>query len=200
MPDTTKTLNELDPSLVTVGKPVDGGCAYTSFAASPKLPTDAVTKMSSLADFVSLGELTPDGFTESKSVSTTDHKGWHGTVLVTSVDDETNTFKLSLLEVNRPAAAKMRYGDSAVTVGADGSVASIKAAMYDGRPHPLVIDELESNGFLRRTIVKKAVVTAFDDVTHQRGSLVSFGMTFTANEPDDGSAAIEVYRAKPASA
>lgn len=191
-------LSDIDASLVTVGRPVEGGCAYTSFAASPALPTDATTKMSTLSDYVSLGELTTDGVTETKSVSTTDHKGWHGTVLLTSIDDETNTFKLSLVEVNRPAAMRLRYGDDAVTVGEDGTVSKVEAKPYQGVAHPLVIDELETNGTLRRTIVKKAVVTSFDDVSHQRGSLLAYGLTFTANTPDDGSAPIVIYRARPA--
>ena len=202
MPEPTApvALSDIDASLVTVGKPVEGGCAYTSFADAPTLPTDATTKMSELTDFTSLGELTTDGVTESKSVSSTDHKGWHGTVLLTSIDDETNTFKLSLVEVNRPAAMRLRYGDDAVTVGEDGSVSKVEAKAYQGTAHPLVIDELETNGTLRRTVVKKAVVTSFDDVSHQRGSLLAYGLTFTANTPDDGSAPIVIYRAKPAAA
>lgn len=190
-------INDIDSSLTTVGKPVEGGCVWTAFTKPKALPTDATTKMSTLTEFVSLGEISANGFTESKAISTTDHKGWHGTVVRTSVDEETNTFKLEFIEPNRPAVAKLRYGASAVTDGEDGSVAKILDKGYDGSAHPLVIDELESDGFLRRTVIKSAVVTSFDDVPHQRGALMVYGMTFTANDPEDGSAAIEVHRAKP---
>ena len=84
-----------------------------------------------------------------------------------------------------------------MTEGEDGSVSKILYKGYDGKPHPLVFDELESNGFLRRTVVKKAVVTSFDEIPHRRGDLLVYGMEFTVNDPDDGSAPIEIYRAKP---
>lgn len=187
----------IDATLVTVGNPTEGGCCYTSFEASPTLPTDATTAMSTLSGFVSLGEVSENGFTESRSVETTDHKGWHGTVVMTSVDGETNKFKAEFLEINRPAVAKLRYGADAVTAGADGSVSQIDYKAYAGKAVPLVFDELESNGYLRRTVIKKAVVTSFDDVPHQQGSLMVYGMEFTANDPDDGGAPVTVYRAKP---
>lgn len=190
-------INDIDSSLTTVGKPVEGGCVWIAFEKPSKMPTDATTKMSTISEFVSLGEISANGLTESKSISTTDHKGWHGKVVRTSVDEETNTFKLEFIEPNRPSVAKLRYGAASVTDGDDGSVAKILDKGYDGAAHPLVIDELESDGFLRRTVVKAAVVTSFDDVAHQRGALMAYGITFTANEPEDGGAAIEVYRAKP---
>lgn len=193
-------INDIDSSLTTTGKPVDGGCVWVAFEKPKALPTDATTKMSTLAEFVSLGELSTNGFTESKSVSTTDHKGWHGTVVRTSIDEVTNTYKIECIEPNRPAVAKLRYGAASVTEGNDGSVSKISDKGYDGKPVPLVIDELESDGYLRRTVVKAAVVTSFDDVAHKRGALMAYGFTFTANEPEDGSAAIEIYRAKPSEA
>lgn len=50
---------DIDPSLVTTGSPVEGGCVYTSFKANPTLPADATTKISTLTDLVSLGDLSP---------------------------------------------------------------------------------------------------------------------------------------------
>lgn len=190
-------INDIDSSLVTVGKPVEGGCVWTAFTKPKAFPTDATTKMSTLTEFVSLGDLSTNGFTEGKAISSSTHKGWHGKVVITSVDEETNTVKLEFIEVNRPSVAKLRYGDAAVTEGEDGSVSKILDKGYDGKAHPFVIDELESGGFLRRTIIRSATVTSFDDVPHQRGSLMVYGATLTVNEPEDGSAAIEIHRAKP---
>lgn len=192
--------NDIDPTLVTVGMPAEGGCVWTAFTAPKAFPKDATSKMSTLAEFVSLGELSANGFTEGKSISTTNHKGWHGKTVVTSVDEETNTVKLEFIEVNRPSVAKLRYGDKSVTEGEDGSVSKISDKGYDGKPHPFVIDELESGGFLRRTVIRKATVTSFDDVPHQRGSIMAYGATLTVNEPDGGEPAIEVFRAKPSEA
>jgi len=61
---------------------------------------------------------------------------------------------------------------------------------------PLVIDELESNGWLRRTVYPKVKVDSVDDVAHQRGSLMVYGMSFTAVAGADGSTH-HVYHARP---
>lgn len=188
-------LPELDTNQVTVGQPVEGGCVWTCFTEKPQVPTDAVTKMPTLG-YESLGELSENGFTEGKSATSNKFKGWHGDVLLSNVSDEENTFKLEFVEPNRPSVAKLRYGADNVDTGKDGSVAHIRAAIGSGVTVPLVIDELESNGYLRRTVVPKASIDSFDDVPHQRGNLLVYGMTFTAIA--DGGSAFDIYRAKPA--
>ncbi len=190
-------ISELDSSLVTVGNPVDGGSCFTSFKSDAALPTDATTKMSTLTDFESLGELSDNGFTESKSVSTDAKKGWHGTTLLVVTTDEDKKYKAEFVEVNRPAVAKLRYGADNVTADTDGSVSKIEDRFGVDTTVPLVFDELESNGYLRRTVVKKARVTSFDDVGHKRGDLIMYGMEFTVLDPGDGSPAVTIYRAKP---
>ena len=191
-------INDLDSSLVTTGNPVDGGSCYTSFESGAALPTDATTKMSTLTGFESLGELSDNGFTESKSVSTETKKGWHGTSLLVVTTDEDKKYKAEFVEVNRPAVAKLRYGADNVTAGTDGSVSKIEDRFGVDITVPLVFDELESSGYLRRTVVKKAHVTSFDDVGHKRGDLIMYGMEFTVLDPGDGSPAVTIYRAKPA--
>ncbi|WP_165247475.1 phage tail tube protein [Adlercreutzia sp. ZJ141] len=189
-------IKEIDSSLVTVGKPVEGGCCWTSFDDNPTLPTDATTKMSTVEGFESLGELSENGFTEGKTVDTSEFKGWHGSTVLTEATGEQNTYKMEFIEPNRAAVAKLRYGAGNVESASDGSVTHIKGVAGSITTVPLVIDELESNGYLRRTVVRKASITSFDDVPHQRGSLMVYGMTFTAIE-DDGRM-FDIYRAKPA--
>lgn len=190
-------MTDIDTSLITVGAPTEGGCAYISFASDPTLPTDATTAMSTLTDFVSLGDVSENGFTESRDISSTVHKDWGGEAVLTTIDSDEQTFKIELLEVNRVSAAKLRYGEDAVTASGD-SVSKIDYKAYQGKAYPIVIDELETNGSLRRTLIRKAIVTSFDDITHQKGSLMVYGMTFTANKPADGSDAVSVYRGTPA--
>lgn len=192
-------LAEIDNSLVTVGKPVDGGCCWTNFGESPTIPTDATTKMSEQEGWESLGDLSENGYTESKSVTNNKFKGWHGSVVLTCISEEDHTFKVEFIEVNRPSVAKLRYGAGNVEAGEDGSVSHIKAVVGADVKVPLVFDELESNGFLRRTVIKKATIDSFDDVPHQRGSLLVYGMTLTAIDTGDGNY-YDVYRAKPVQA
>ena len=190
-------LEELDATLVTVGQPADGGCCFVCFEEDPTFPTDASSDWG--AGWESVGELSTNGYTEGKSATSTDHKGWHGSVLLTTIDDETNTYKIELVEVNRPTAAKLRYGAGNVVVDdTTGQVKQITGKPGQIKPVAIGIDELESNGYLRRTIVKRAMVSSFDDVPHQKGSLMVYGMTFTANEVKGS--AFDIYRAKPVEA
>lgn len=189
------TLEDIDTSLITVGQPTDGGCAYVCIGTPSSLPTSASTKMSTLTDFESCGTISENGFTFSKSVTTNKFKDWGGNIVLTAVSEEENTFKVEFTEINRPIVAKLKYGASNVEAATDGSVSHIKAAADTGQKVALVIDELESNGYLRRTVVPCASIDSFDDETHQKGSLLVYGMTFTAMVKDGVS--FHIYRAKP---
>lgn len=192
-------MTELDPGLVTVGKPVEGGCCFTSFAENPALPTAAAAKLSE--DFVSLGELSENGFTESTESNSTDHKGWHGTVLRTEVTDQKTKYKAEFVEVDRLSVAQLRYGTDNVTADATNkeTYSALKVKGIPSKPVPLIFDELESNGWLRRTVIPKAKIDSIDDVPHQRGNLMLYGLSFTAEVDADGVAAY-IYHAKPAAA
>lgn len=191
-------LNDIDSKLSTFGDPGKGGSCWTSFLEHPTLPTDAATKMGTLTGWESLGELSENGYTESKSITTNKAKGWHGSVILSSISEEEHTFKVEFCEPNRPSVAKMRYGVDNVETGADGGVSHIKGVVGSGVSVPLVFDELESGGFLRRTVVRRATIDSFDDTPHNKGALVVYGMTFTALA-EDGENMFDIYRAKPAS-
>lgn len=193
------TLDVFDNSLVTTGNPFEGGCCWTSFAETPTLPTDAATKMSTLTAFESVGDLSENGFTEGKSVTNNEFEGWRGSTVLTQISKEKQTYKVAFIEVNRPTAAKLRYGSANVEVNDEGSVSHIKHAIGVNETVPLVFDELDSAGYLRRTVVKAAKVESFDEVPHQKGSLMTYGMTFTALDTGNG-LPVETFRAKPASA
>ena len=196
MPEPAKATTDLNPGFATSSIGIEGGgVVYTSFKADAAVPTDATTKMSALADFVSLGELSENGFTDSRSISTTDHKGYHGTIVMTTVDDDTTKIKVEFLEVNRPAVAKLRYGNDSVTETA-GKITAIKRKPYKGEKHPFVLQELMSDTRLHRIVVEKGVITSFDDVPHKRGDLMVYGMEITANTPDDGSEVVKEYFAE----
>lgn len=193
------TLDVFDNGLVTTGNPSEGGCCWTSFAETPTLPTDAVTKMSTLTGFESVGDLSEDGFTEAKSVTNNEFEGWRGSTVLTQISKEKETYKVAFIEVNRPTAAKLRYGSANVEANDEGSVSHIKHAIGVNETVPLVFDELDSAGYLRRSVVKKAKIESFDEIPRKKGSLMVYGMTFTALDPGDG-VLVEEFRAKPASA
>lgn len=193
------TVQELDASLITVGKPVEGGACWVCFDEKPTYPTDAVAKMADLS-YESVGELSTDGFTEGTNVTSTDFEGWHGKTLLSEIDKQTDTFKTQLLEVARATAAKVRYGkENVVEDPATGAYKEITKGKINKDIVSLVFDELESNGCLSRTVVKRCKITNLDDVPHKRGELEFYGMTFTVLDATDGTGEpVKTYRAKPA--
>ena len=121
---------DIDPSLVTTGSPVEGGCVYTSFKAGAALPTDAATKISTLTDLVSLGDLSTDGFTASKSITVNEFQGWHQSIVLTKVSGEKHQYKMVFIESVRSSVAKLRYGADNVETYEDGTFKQIKAVAY----------------------------------------------------------------------
>lgn len=190
-------LNNIDTSLITVGQPTDGGCVYIAIGEGVSVPKDATTKMSTLPAYKSAGTISENGFTLAKSVTSSKFKDWGGNVVLSLATEEENTFKLEFAEPNRPVVAQLKYGSSNVEEGEDGSVSHIKAVVGTSEKVSIVIDELECNGFLRRTVVPCAMIDGFDDETHQKGSLLVYGMTFTAVK--SGGTLFDIYRAKPVS-
>ncbi len=185
----------LDFSNATVGQPVEGGCCWTNFSANPSYPEDATTAMAD--PWVSLGELSDNGYTKGHTATNNKFKGWHGSVVLTTISEEEHTYKLEFIETSREAVMKLFYGADNVTA-ADGVVSHVTGKPMKNVQVPLVIDELESNGYLRRTVVKKASIDSFDDEPHNKGALLVYGMQFTAIEVDGS--CFDIYRAKPASA
>jgi len=176
-------MTNIDTSNVTTGAPVEGACCYTSFAASPTLPT---TASESLASFDSVGEISDGGYTKSVSVTTNKFKGWHGSTILTQVENEENTFKVAFAEVDGGVANKIRYGSDKVEVDASGKVTAIDPTVVPSATIPLIFDELLANGRKRRTVFPRATIESIDDEAHAKGSLLLYGMTFSANVDDNG--------------
>ncbi|MGN0034644.1 MAG: hypothetical protein ACI364_02825 [Coriobacteriales bacterium] len=191
-------MSELDSNLVTLGKPVEGGVMWVNFGDSPTLPTDATTKMSTLEGWESVGELSEDGVTDSTDISTTTHKGMHGTPLIVSKDETEKTYKVTGLEFLRAALMKLRYGVGNVTSDGETWTTIEETTTLPDVIVPIVFDFLCTNGELLRTVVKKAQVTDIDDGAWAPGDMVGAGLTFTVLDPADGTAKdIIHYKAKP---
>lgn len=193
MADNNTTIN---PNNVTTGGPVEGGCAYVSFADEPNVPTNAATDLTAQSSgFENLGELSDQGWTHSVSTSVNKFKGYHGTTLLTEVSDEEHTLKLELTEVVRPSANKLRYGSPAVTTNASGEVTEIRPSAIPGQIVCIVIDELFSNNIKQRTVFPRAKVDSVDDEAHRKGSLLVYGITFNLLV-DENNVPYYQYRAK----
>lgn len=184
MTDDNKTIN---PSNASTGSPVDGACCFTSFESDYVLPELAsVDLTASDSKFVNLGEISDSGYTKSTSLSSNSFKGWHGSNLLTQVSDETNTFKVEFTEIVRPSVLMLRYGKAAVKLDESGNVVSVDPTVAPSTIVPLVFDELLSKGWKMRTVFPRASISSIDDEAHQKGSLLVYSMTFTANVDDKG--------------
>lgn len=177
-----------------------GACFYTNFNKDAQCPTSAAQKMSELAGWESLGEPDQVGMTEEKKSENKFHKGGHLTNFIALGGTTEFTFKASFLETARASVTKLRYGVDAVEVNEDGSFKAVRVKQDAGRivEVPLVIDFLESTtGNLLRYVIKRAAVSGFDTLDNKPGEPKKYGFTFTALDTGDGSAYIEIYRAKP---
>ena len=190
-------LNDLEFDLATTGTPVEGGSVYIDLTGTATAPSNASTTLGT--GWVSLGEESDQGYTIKHSMNSTTHRGWHGKPIITDITDETNTFSVEFVEVNRGTVAKLRFGSGNVTTNSNGEVTAITAKSGAITSHPMVFEELESNGWKRRTYFPDAIITSIDDEPHRRGDLLVWGMTFTANE-DDTNGAYRVFRSAPTGA
>ena len=190
----------INPRNVTTGGPVEGGCCYTSFDEDVEMPTSAAESIVGVdSKWENLGELSDQGWSQSVSTTVNKFKGYHGNVLLSEIADEEATFKAEFLEVTRASVLRVRYGDENVTIDEDGFVSEMKHVSVPNRYLPLIFDELLSNGVKQRTVFPRAKIDSIDDQAHQKGSLLVYGMTFTAAADENGALSY-VYRAKRASA
>lgn len=194
MADDNKSIN---PQNVTTGDPTEGGCGYVNFESSPKLPATASEDITGTdTKWENLGEFSENGYT--KSVSTTDNtfRGWHGSVMLTKLSEETNTFKIEFIEVTRVTVLKLRYGKDNVKTDNDGNPQAITPTTIPSDKVAIVIDELLSNGMKMRTVFPSVTINSVDDEQHTRGSLMLYGITFTASVDADNHP-YYIYYAKP---
>lgn len=195
MADDNKNIN---PDNVTTGDPVEGGCGYVNFSASPKLPTTASEDITGAdSEWENLGEFSENGYTKSVSATSNDFRGWHGSVLLTKLSDESNTFKIEFVEVTRVTVLKLRYGEDNVDTDTDGSPSSIKPTTIPSAKVAILVDELLSNGMKMRTVFPAAQINSIDDEQHTRGNLMLYGITFTATA-DASNHPYYIYYAKKA--
>lgn len=188
---------KLNTDYATVGAPTTAGCAYVAFGGDTP-PADATTTLTD--KFESLGYLGEDGVVISRQINENKIKAYGGDVVISSKTDDGLQVKITFLEVNREAVAKLIYGKDNVEKNEDGSVKKITGKPFKGAEFPFVFDELESNGYLRRTVIMRGSVSPEGDETHKDAEAIANSITITALAPKDGGAAFYVYRAKPTSA
>src|SRR5574344_320898 len=191
------TESAINTSNVTASKPVsNGGIVYWA-PKGTALPTDAPTALA--AEYESLGDIGEDGFTESTKTDSNDFKDMAKNVVLTTSAGKTRSFKVTFIEALRVSLMKFIYGSASVTV--DGTTSALTRVEMSNADQPegvMVIEELMSDGTKRRTVLDRAKVSDYDDIDHQQGKLLSYGVTISAL--DDNGKAGNIYFAKQPSA
>lgn len=185
---------DIDTNNIVAGTfPDEGGVAYISFADEPTLPKTASEEIAKDV-FDSLGDLSPDGFTEITDLSSNDFDDCCGRIVLTVDNTKKRKVKLKFIEAMREAVLKFVYGVDAVS--ATGGVP--ESVTLDSKPtkeRPIVIEQLWTNGWKVRYVLDRFKITSFDEIPHNRQNLLGFGLEGTLLD-NDGVLG-HIYFAKP---
>lgn len=192
------TESAINTANISVSQPVSTGGIIFRAPKGTALPTDASTALE--AAYESLGDIGEDGFTESTKADSNDFKDMAGNIVLSVSGNKSRSFKTTFIEAKRVPLLKFVYGDSNVEV--DDTTSALKSVNMSNADQPeciIVAEELMSDGTKRRTVFDRAKASDWDDVDHQKGKLLSYGMTIKLLDNGDNSAG-HIYFAAPANA
>lgn len=162
----------------------DGASIYAA-PIGTAIPTSVLDAPA--AGWIELGWVGEDGVTNSIQRDTTKHYAWGGSVVKTTQDKYTETFKFTLLETSREVL-NLVFGTANVT----GSGTDIKVAhselMLDRQS--FLIDFVDGK-HLGRHILKDAMITEVGDLVYTHKGLLQYELTVDVYKPADGSAGVD---------
>jgi hypothetical protein len=165
-----------DTTKIGFSKPRVVGTLYTA-PRGTALPVDATSELSS--DYVNLGHLSADGFSEPASLSAGSTIYADGKYPVDIATSELNkSFTMTLLQAIDQQVNRAVFGDSNVVETAEGF-----AVIENNRPAPacvFVIDRLVGKGALLRLVIPNGVLFRTGDIAHSTDNLMSYQITINA--------------------
>lgn len=184
MPDLNTATN------VSTGKPKVGG-AFFRGATTLTLPTTADGTLAS--GFACLGYCSDQGVRYSQERENTEVNSWQGVVVLQEQNNYKESYKVGLLEVLNPDVQKTVFGDSNVTGSLSTGLAVTSSGAAD-TDHAYVIDEVMSNGTLKRTVIPRGRVIGLEEVTDARTSAVIYEVTIGALPDSSGACHYDYYK------
>lgn len=184
------TETAIDNSNVTLSaRPKASGVAY--WAPKGTTAPTAYTAPDSLgAEFVSLGNVSEDGWTESTDSDSNDFKDINGDTVLSKAT-KSRSFQIPLIEPFRVSVLKLSFNAENVETDTDGSLKHVKVTNDDSEEGVLVLYELLTNGGAMMYVIKHAKPTDFDDVTHSGSDLMTRTPTFMCLS--DGGSVYDMY-------
>ena len=174
---------------VTTGKPNISGAIYTA-AIGTTLPTDATTALDT-TKFVCLGYVSEDGLSNNNELSVESIKAWGGNIVYRSLTEMNDEFSLSLIETENVDVLKTVYGESHVTVDADGN-ASVDVVGEDPIERVWVFELALRGGKAKRIVVPDGAITSRSEISYNDSDAVAYGITISAY-PDENASTHKEY-------
>lgn len=138
------------------------------------LPTDAVESLPS--DLANLGYASDDGLSNSFDISNENFTAWGGDTVGSYRTSYEETFGLTLIETKEDVF-KALHGDENVVVTEAGFAVVHRSADLDYGTW--VFEVALSGNRVKRIIVPEGKITDREDVDHQDGELLGYGITIS---------------------
>jgi hypothetical protein len=182
--------NAIDNSNVTLSARVKAsGVAYWA-PKGTNAPTTYTAPDSLGEEFVSLGNVSEDGWTESTDSDSNDFKDINGDTVLSKAT-KSRSFKIPFIEPFRVSVLKLSFNAANVETDTDGSLKHVKVTNDDSEEGVLVLYELLTNGGAMMYVIKHAKPTDFDDVSHNGSDLMTRTPTFACLS--DGDSVYDMY-------
>jgi len=177
-----------DVSNVYAAEPLATGSALVA-PLGTTLPTSATDALDE--DFVDLGYVGEDGFTETMERTTEEKKSFGGDTVKVLQTEYNHSFSFVLLESTNADVLKAVYGASNVEVapanGVHGTQISIKKNSKKLPHMSWVIDTQDSElGARYRTVIPDGQITEVGDVTIVHSDTISYEVTVKCFKNDAG--------------
>ena len=161
---------------VSAGKPKIGGAVYRAVKGTTA-PTDATTALGSA--FKNLGYCSEDGLVNSNTPSMTNIKAWGGDQVLVIQEEKTDTFQLTLIEVENIEVLKTVYGSANVT-GTLSTGLAISANSKEPEEGVWAIDMVMNSNAVKRVVIPHGKISELGDITYNDTSAIGYAITITA--------------------
>lgn len=146
-------------------------------------PTDASTVLD--PEFVDLGYIGEDGFTESNARDTDKKKAFGGATVKVLQTDYTSTVQFAFMESVNGDVLRAVYGDDNVTIDDTSGEIEIKKNKMTLPRSMWVIDTVDGEMF-RRNFIPNGQITEVDDITLTHTDTITYTVTIEAFEDENG--------------
>lgn len=176
---------------VTTGRPRTTGSVHKA-PAGTQLPTDASTALASA--FTSLGYISEDGLSVTRSFDSDEIKDWGGQTVLTLESNYSDRFKFTLIEALNVDVLKAVHGASAVS----GTLSTGITVSVQGAEHEAcvwAIDMIMRGGVLKRIVIPNGAITEVGEVVYSGEDAVGYEVTVTAMADSSGKTSYEYIKA-----